>query len=296
MRPLLERLNEEVLVCDGAMGTMLIESGMPNGVCPEEWAVNKPGVLLSTHKAYVDAGADMIITNTFGANVIKLDKFKLRDKVEVINKKAVEIAKKAAGDKAYVLGDIGPTGGYLKPVGNIEPDELLAVFTQQARALCAAGVDAIILETISDLEELKTAIMAVKENTKLPLIASMTFQNLKEKGFRTTSGISIPQFVNDSLLSGCDVIGTNCTISITEMIGLVSEIRSLCSSFIIAEPNAGMPQLEGAKTVYKQTADEFVKDVPQLICAGANIVGGCCGTTPEHIRKLKQVRVIRDAE
>jgi len=214
----------------------------------------------------------------------------------VINKKAVEIAKKAAGDKAYVLGDIGPTGGYLKPVGNIEPDELLAVFTQQARALCAAGVDAIILETISDLEELKTAIMAVKENTKLPLIASMTFQNLKEKGFRTTSGISIPQFVNDSLLSGCDVIGTNCTISITEMIGLVSEIRSLCSSFIIAEPNAGMPQLEGAKTVYKQTADEFVKDVPQLICAGANIVGGCCGTTPEHIRKLKQVRVIRDAE
>ena len=289
MKDLLERLNDEILVCDGAMGSMLIERGMPEGSCPDFWGIKKHKVLSSIHKAYVDAGADMIITNTFGANRIKLSKFKLEKRTEEINKRATEIAKKAAGDKAYVLGDIGPSGEYLKPAGSLKQQELLDAFTEQVNALKEAGADAIILETISDLEELKTAIMAVKENTDLPLIANMTFQRTESKGFRTTSGISIPQFVNDALMAGCDVIGANCTVSAKDMVELIAEMKPLSTSFLIAEPNAGMPKLIGDKTTYEETPEDFAVFVPALIKAGANIIGGCCGTTPEHIRKIKEV-------
>lgn len=289
MIALLERLNEERLVCDGAIGTMLMSSGMPEGACPDEWGVKNKKVLASIHKAYIEAGADMIITNTFGANRIKLKKYKLEKKAEDINKRAAEIAKKCAGDKAYVLGDIGPTGEYLKPAGNIEPDEMLSCFAGQVKALESAGVDAVILETMSDMEELKNAIMATKENTKLPLIASMTFQVTKNKGFRTTSGISIPQFVNEALLAGCDVIGTNCNLTIAGMIGLITEMHSLSTAFLIAQPNAGMPKLVDGKAVYDESPDELEKYLPELIEAGVNIIGGCCGTTPEHIRKIKEI-------
>lgn len=288
MKNLLERLKEEILICDGAMGTMLMSKGMPEGVSVDYWGIKNKKLLMSIHKAYIDAGCDMIITNTFGANAIKLKRFRLHRKTADINKRAVEIAKEAAEGKTYVLGDVGPTGEYLKPVGNVEPEEMLCVFTEQVRALQEAGADAIILETMSDLEELRTAIMAVKENTKLPVIACMTFQRTAKKGFRTTSGITIPQFVSDSLLSGCDVIGANCTVTAADMAGLISEIRSLSTSFLIAQPNAGMPRLIGNKTVYEQSPDEFKKFIPKLIEAGANIIGGCCGTTPEHIRKVKE--------
>lgn len=290
MKNLLERLKEEILVCDGAMGTMLMSKGMPKGACPDYWGIKNKKILASIHKAYIDAGCDMIITNTFGANAIKLKKFKLQKKAKDINKKATEIAWEAAGgSRVYVLGDVGPTGEYLKPVGDVEPEEMLHVFTEQVKALQGAGVDAIILETMSDLEELKTAIMAAKENTKLPLIACMTFQRTAKKGFRTTSGISIPQFVNDSLLSGCDAIGANCSIAISDMVELISEMRNLSTSFLIAQPNAGSPKLVDNKAVYEQSPDEFKKFIPQLIKAGANIIGGCCGTTPEHIWRIKEV-------
>lgn len=289
MKNLLERLKDEVLVCDGAMGTMLMAKGMPEGACPDYWGIKNKKVLASIHKAYIDAGCDMVITNTFGANAIKLKKFRLEKKAPDINKKAVEIAKETTKGKAYILGDVGPSGEYLKPVGDIEPEEMLHVFTEQIKALQEAGVDAIILETMSDLEELKTAIMAAKENIKLPLIASMTFQRTAKKGFRTTSGISIPQFVNDSLLSGCDIIGANCTITIADMVKLISEMRKLTTSFLIAQPNAGLPRLVGNKTVYEQSPDEFKEFLPQLIEAGANIIGGCCGTTPEYIHRIKEV-------
>lgn len=288
MKKLLERLKEEILVCDGAMGTMLMSKGMPEGSCPDYWGIKNKKLLISIHKAYIDAGCDMIITNTFGANSIKLKRFRLQRKTKDLNKRAVEVARQAAEGKAYVLGDVGPTGEYLKPVGNVEPEEMLHVFTEQVKVLQEAGVDAVILETMSDLEELKTAIMAVKENIKLPLIACMTFQRTAKKGFRTTSGISIPQFVNDSLLSGCDVIGANCSITIADMVELISEMRKLSTSFLIAQPNAGTPRLVDNKPVYEQSPDEFRKFIPQLIKVGANIIGGCCGTTPEHIRRVKE--------
>jgi 5-methyltetrahydrofolate--homocysteine methyltransferase len=289
MQNIIERLNEHVLICDGAMGTMLILKGMPQGDCPDYWGIKKHKVLLGIHKEYIQAGADMITTNTFGSNWLKLKKYKLHKKVKQINKAAVDIAKDAAGDKAYVLGDIGPTGEYIKPVGEIEAKDMVSVFTEQAKILEESGVDAIILETFSDMEELKNAILAVKENTKLPVIASMTFQKLPEKGFRTTSGITIPQLVNECLLAGADVIGSNCTVTGIDMIDIVSEIRALGTAFIIAQPNAGMPRLEKGKTVYDESPEDFAKNIKAILEKGANIIGGCCGTGPGYIKKIREI-------
>ena len=289
MQNIIERLNEQVLICDGAMGTMLMLKGMPQGDCPDYWGTKKHKILFEIHKEYIDAGADMITTNTFGANWLKLKKYKLQKKVKQINKAAVDIAKEVASGKAYVLGDIGPTGEYAKPVGNIDAEEMVCVFAEQAKILEESGVDAIILETFSDMEELKNAILAIKENTRLPIIASMTFQKLPDKGFRTTSGISIPQLVSDSLLAGADVIGANCTVTGVDMIDIVSEIRALGTAFIIAQPNAGMPRLEKGKTVYDESPESFGKHVKAIIEKGVNIIGGCCGTTPDHIRKIREV-------
>jgi len=289
MKPLLERLNDDVLVCDGAMGTMLIQKGMPEGGCPDYWGTKEHKVLRSIHDEYIACGADMIITNTFGANWLKLKKYNLEKEMSRINRTAVGVAKEAAAGKAYVLGEIGPTGDYLKPAGNIEAETMLHVFTEQVNVLAESGADAIILDTFSDMEELKTAIMAVKENVKLPLIASMTFKKLESKGFRTTSGVTIPQFVNESLLAGCDIIGSNCSVTASDMADIVSGIRALGTAFIIAQPNAGTPRLEGKKTVYDESLDTFEKNTRKLKQAGANIIGGCCGTTPEHIRRIKTI-------
>jgi 5-methyltetrahydrofolate--homocysteine methyltransferase len=289
MQKIVDRLNEEVLICDGAMGTMLILKGMPDGDCPDYWGVKKHKILLGIHEEYIAAGADMITTNTFGSNWLKLKKYKLQNNVKKINKTAVDIARQAAGEKAYVLGDIGPTGEYIKPVGDIDIKDMVEVFTEQARVLEESGVDAIILETFSDMEELKTAILSIKENTKLPIIASMTFQKLPEKGFRTISGITIPQLVNESLLAGADIIGSNCTVTGIDMVSIVSEIRELGTAFIIAQPNAGMPRLEKGRTLYDESPEDFSKHIKAMVEKGANIIGGCCGTGPEHIRKIKEV-------
>ncbi|MBN1405435.1 MAG: homocysteine S-methyltransferase family protein [Candidatus Omnitrophica bacterium] len=289
MKPLMERVKDEVLVCDGAMGTQLIEKGLPLGECPELWAIKRHKVLFAIHNSYIKAGADMITTNTFGANRIKLKKFKIDKKLAQINSDAVKIAKAAAADKAYVLGNIGPTGEYLEPAGSLKFDECYDVFLEQAKILEAEGADAIIIETMTDIEELKAAVIAIKENVKkIPLIACMSFSKTKQGAYRTTSGATIPQMVDEVLMTGVDVIGANCGVDIEQMTEVIARMRPLTTAFIIAEPNAGNPKLVNNKTVYAQSADEFSKHIPALINAGANVIGGCCGTTPEHIRKIKE--------
>ena len=286
MKALIERLEHEVLVCDGAMGTQLIEKGMPNQECPDYWGIKNPKILADIHSAYIDAGADMIITNTFGANRIKLQKFKLEKELKRINTEAVKIAKKAAaGSNAYVLADIGPVGEYLEPVGKLKSDDCYNAFLAQAKILEAEGVNAIIIETMTDIEELKVAIKVIKENIKIPLITTMSFGKTAQGGYRTTSGITVPQMVD---MAKADVIGSNCGVDIAQMVDIITQMRPLSITPIIAQPNAGAPQLVNNRTVYKQTPDEFAEYIPQLIKAGANIVGGCCGTTPEHIRKIKK--------
>ncbi|MFA5370251.1 MAG: homocysteine S-methyltransferase family protein, partial [Candidatus Omnitrophota bacterium] len=180
MKSIKERLGKETLVCDGAMGTMLMQKGMPAGECPDYWGIVNHKTLLSIHKSYIEAGADMITTNTFGSNWLKLKRCGLHDKLKQINMTAAEIAREASRDKVYVLGDIGPSGEYIKPAGDIELKQMYSVFAEQARILEEAGADIIILETFYDLEELSSAILAAKENTKLPVIASMTFQRLRD--------------------------------------------------------------------------------------------------------------------
>jgi len=288
MKPLLERLNDDILICDGAMGTMLIEKGMPEGECPDYWGIKNFKVLRSIHDEYINSGADMVITNTFGANWIKLKKYGLEKKLDEINRTAVEVARESAAGRSYVLGEIGPTGEYLAPIGSIQLEEMFRVFVDQVKSLEESGVDAIILNTFSDIGELKVAIKAVKDNSKLPLIASMTFQRLDIKGFRTTSGITIAQFVSEGLLAGSDIIGANCSVIGSDIADIVSEIRALEPVYIIAAPNAGMPRLDNGKTLYDESPDSFAKNIPKIIDAGANIIGGCCGTTPEHIRKIRE--------
>ncbi len=288
MKPLMERLQDEVLVCDGAMGTQLLEKGLGLGECPEYFGINNKKILLDIHKSYIKAGADMIITNTFGANRIKLQKFKLQDKLQEINSQAVKIAKDAADNKTYVLGGLGPMGEYIKPVGNLSFDDCYKAFLEQAKIFESEGVEAIIIETMTGVEELKAAIMAVKEKTKLPVIASMAFDKTAQGSYRTTSGVSIPQLVSDALMAGADTIGANCGVDITDMVEIIKEMRPLSTAFIIAQPNAGKPKLQGDKTVYEQSPGEFAGYIPQLIKSGANIIGGCCGTTPEHIKYIRE--------
>ncbi|MFH0732426.1 MAG: homocysteine S-methyltransferase family protein [Candidatus Omnitrophota bacterium] len=288
MKPLIEQLNEKILVCDGAMGTQLISKGLPQGESPDYWAIKNSRILSGIHKAYLDAGADMITSNTFGANRIKLKRLKLQNKTEQINAQALKIARAACANSAYVLGDIGPTGEYLKPVGNLDFNDCYNAFLEQARIFESEGADAIIIETMTDIEELRAAVMAVKENIKLPLIACMSFGKTAKGAYRTTSGVSIPQMVQHTLTAGSDVIGSNCGVDIAGMIEIISEMRPLGTAFIIAQPNAGDPQLINGQTVYSQSAEVFARHLAQLIKAGPNIIGACCGSTPEHIKKIRE--------
>ncbi|MDD5503705.1 MAG: homocysteine S-methyltransferase family protein [Candidatus Omnitrophica bacterium] len=288
MKDIKKRLIREVLVCDGAMGTMLMQNGMPEGECPDYWGMVNHKKLLDIHKSYIQAGADMITTNTFGSNWLKLKRFSLQDKVRQINTISAELARQAARDKAYVLGDIGPSGEYIKPVGDIEFDQMYNIFAEQARTLEDARVDLILLETFYDMQELNCAILAVKDNTKLPVIASMTFQRLKDKSFKTTSGINIACFVEQAVKAGADIIGSNCTVTGIDMADIVLGIKEQKASAIIAQPNAGMPRMESDRIVYDETAECFGKHTISLIEKGANIIGGCCGTTPEHIKSVRR--------
>ncbi|MFA5069219.1 MAG: homocysteine S-methyltransferase family protein [Candidatus Omnitrophota bacterium] len=288
MKSIKERLGKETLVCDGAMGTMLMQKGMPAGECPDYWGIVNHKTLLSIHKSYIEAGADMITTNTFGSNWLKLKRCGLHDKLKQINMTAAEIAREASRDKVYVLGDIGPSGEYIKPAGDIELKQMYSVFAEQARILEEAGADIIILETFYDLEELSSAILAAKENTKLPVIASMTFQRLRDNTFKTTSGASIACFVERCLKAGADIIGSNCTVTGADMADIIAKINAFKVPAVIAQPNAGMPRVDAGRIIYDESAECFRKHIRPLIEKGCDIIGGCCGTTPGHIRMIRR--------
>ena len=292
MLPLVERLkNKEVLICDGAMGTSVQAMGLEPGEAPEQWNISNSGAVKKVHKSFIGAGCDMIVTNTFGGNLIKLKKAGLENKFELLNRKAVEIAKDAAGDKdIYVIGDIGPTGEFIRPVGNCSEEEFFDTFFEQAEILAKSGVGAFIIETMSALDELKIAVTACKKAANLPVIATMTF-NAGEKGYKTMMGVSIEHFVNEILVSECDVIGANCGCGSRQMVEIMAQMRKIAGkgTFLIAQPNAGMPKLINGKTVFNETAPDFAKAILELKKIGVNIIGGCCGTTPGHIREIVKI-------
>lgn len=285
----LKRLQSEVLVSDGAMGTMLQTAGYTPNTCPEKWGIENTDKLQHIHRSYLDAGADILLTNTFGGNTFKLQKYNLSEQVHTINQRAAEIAVDIAGDKAYVAGDIGPTGEFLEPIGQVTESACYEAFAEQAEGLKAGGVDVIIIETMTALNEIQIAIKAAKE-TGLPVIASMAFTVVKD-GFRTIMGVAPREAATGMIEAGADVIGANCgDVMMAEMPALIAELRlyvgCAADTYIIIQPNAGRPQLIEGKTVFLQSPQDIASGVDAVLTAGANIIGGCCGTTPEHIRQI----------
>jgi 5-methyltetrahydrofolate--homocysteine methyltransferase len=279
--------NREPLISDGAWGTFLHKKGLKAGECPELWNVTHPDEISDIARSYVEAGADMIETNSFGGNYFKLANYGLQHRVTELSKKAAEISRKAAGPDRFVLGSIGPTGKLLM-MDEATPEQLYDAFRVQSLALEAGGADAIIIETMTDLEEATIAVRAAAEHTKCPVICTMTFDKTVDGEFRTMMGISPSEMTLALVDAGASVIGANCGNGIADMIGIVNEIRSVNGDIpVLIHANAGMPHLEDGKTVFPESPEDMASRVKEIIGAGANIIGGCCGTTPEHICEMK---------
>lgn len=286
-KPLLEKIKEGVLLLDGAMGTQLDAHGAEPGACQGEWNVSHPEVVEQIHTDYIRAGSEAILTNTFQGTRWALNRHGLGDRVGEFNTAALRIARKAAGNDRYVVADIGPTTQFVHPLGEKTQEEFVEVFREEISFL-TDGADAIAIQTMTALDELVAAVRAAKE-TQLPVIASMSFTPDVGKGFRTIMGVSIEQMVRQLEEEGADGIGTNCgTVDIADVVNIVREIRGLTSLPILAEANAGKPRIIGETTVFDQTPEIMAVHIPALAEAGANIIGGCCGTTPDHIRAFAE--------
>ena len=288
-KPLLEVLADRILVGDGAMGTFLIQEGLSSGEGPEEWNASHGEIVQQVHSVYFQAGSDLVLTNTFGGNRIKLACYGLADRLEELNRRAVELARAAAGDDKYVLGDIGPCGGLLEPYGDLAKTEAEEAFVQQTEALVSCDVDGIIIETMPDLEEMKTALRAVKRVTQLPVLTSITFQNGQGKdGHRTFMGQSSTECASQLQSLGADIVGTNCGVGSREMVEIIGEMASACPGIrLIAQPNAGLPIVESGETVYPETPKQMAECVDSFLKAGVRILGACCGSSPDHIRAIR---------
>ena len=267
---------------DGATGSNLQKAGMPTGVCPEQWILDHPDVILDLQKQYIAAGTQILYAPTFSGNRIKLEEYGLADKIIEINTKLVQLCKEAAGDKGLVCGDMTMTGQSLKPMGNLELEELIDIYREQANILYEAGVDLFVIETMMSLAETRAAVLAIKETCDLPIMVSMTFD---EKG-KTLYG-NTPESCMVVLQSlGADVIGINCSTGPDKMAEMVRQMKKYANVPILAKPNAGLPQMVDGETVYDMGPEEFASFGPLLMEAGASVLGGCCGTTPEHIAHL----------
>jgi 5-methyltetrahydrofolate--homocysteine methyltransferase len=273
----------KVTVADGAWGTELDKLGCPPGYCREEWNVSRPELVEQVAASYVAAGSRIILTNTFGGSRLILEGHGFQDRVGEFNKAGAAISKRAAASKARVFGSIGPSGKMLL-IGEVNEQTLFDVFKEQAEALAAGGADGLVVETMSDLTEACAALRAAK-TTGLLVVASMTFDSGRDKG-STMMGVSPEQAVKGLTDAGADIIGCNCGIGIDNYIKVAGRLRAVTDKPIWVKANAGLPEIDGSKVVYRMTPKEFALKVGSLIEAGASIVGGCCGTTPEFIRAI----------
>lgn len=287
MKPLLETLKEQkILISDGAWGTFLQSKGLQPSECPELWNLTHRNDVLEIAKSYIDAGADIILTNSFGGSPIKLKHYGLENGTYELNYAAASISREAAGDSHYVLGSIGPTGALLM-MGEISEDELYEGFSIQSKALKEGGVDAILIETMSDIDEAKIAIKAAKESTGLNIICTFTFEKTITGEYKTMMGVSPSEMTIAIKEAGADIIGTNCGNGFDQMIEIVREIRNIDNSIpILVHANAGKPIYKDGITLFPETPEYMASKVLKLIESGANIIGGCCGTTPAHISAL----------
>ena len=292
-KPILEAIKERTLLGDGAMGTQLMLAGLEQGHCGEAWNLTHPDRVLGIQRRYAEAGSDCILTNTFGGSRIMLNRHGNADKVVEINQAAVKIVRdafKAVGREGYVIGDVGPFGGLMQPYGEFSEDEVRAAFTEQAKALVDGGADAIIIETQTSLEELQLGIEAAKNAGAACIIGSMAYDvTLDGSSFRTMMGVDPERAAEFMQENGVDIVALNCGtgMNMQRAADAVQRYKQSCELPVMAQPNAGQPKLVNMKIVYDETPQEMVKGVVPLLEAGVNILGACCGSTPDHIRAFR---------
>lgn len=268
------------------MGTEIFKRGIKPGKLPDILNIEQSEIITEIHKAYYNAGSDMCQTNTFGSSYLNLQKYKLEDRIKEINQKAIELLKKICPPNHLIVGDIGPSGEFKPPIGKATYDEWYSSYLKQIKYL-EPGIDLWHIETISDIEEMVAAIQAVKEVSKKPIISSMTYKKTK-RGFFTIMGNTLKECIEKVENENVGVIGGNCTLGSKEMIDLIKEMKNITNKPISIKPNAGKPRLtQGGITHYDQPEQDFAKDILQIVKSGAKIVGGCCGTSPKTIKKIK---------
>jgi 5-methyltetrahydrofolate--homocysteine methyltransferase len=285
---LLAELKARTLLCDGAKGTQLMLRGLAPGTCGELWNVQNPAAVEAIHRAYRQAGCDLITTNTFGGTRFALDRHGLGGRAAEFNRAGAGIAAKAAGSQGWVLGDIGPFGGFLEPMGDTTPDQLAGIFKEQAAALYDGGADAIIVETMSDPAEMSIAIKSAKAAKSAPVIATYAFGR-QDGIFRTMMGTTLADAIAAAVAAGADVVGANCgtALNLDDYLRLAEQlVKAAGKTPAILQPNAGSPTTVDGKLVYPASPAEMAKLIGPLRKLGLGIIGGCCGTTPEHLKAM----------
>jgi len=290
VKPMLDRLKKgEVLVADGAMGTLLLDKGLQVGECPEALNLSKPEILKDIALSYLHAGADIVQTNTFGGSPMKLKEYGLEDKTEEINQRAASLVRESVNNRAYVSGSCGPSGRILAPYGDTEPEALYSGFERQIRSLVEAAVDVVCIETMTDLREAVLAVQAAKAvSVRTTVMATMTFDETP-RGFYTIMGVSVAEAAAGLQEAGADVIGSNCGNGIENMVRIAREFIEVTSLPVIIQSNAGKPEIKDGRPYYPEPPALFAEKARELMAAGVSIIGGCCGTTGEHIRAIREV-------
>jgi len=287
---LLDELALRPLCCDGAMGTQLFARGLTPGSCGMLWNIERPGDVGGIHLAYRDAGCDIITSNSFGGTRFALEIHGMVDRCVELNRAAATVARAAAGDHGWVLGDVGPFGDFLEPVGDVTADELREAFQAQIAALIEGGADVILVETMSDPAEAVVGIEAAKAcAADVPVIATYAFQKTAPGEFRTMMGTTAAEAVRHATAAGADIVGANCGtgLNLDDYVKLAEQlVAAVGKAPVIVQPNAGSPHTENGKTIYKATPEEMTATATRLLAAGVRIIGGCCGTTPAHLAAM----------
>jgi len=285
---LLTLLERKVLLADGAMGTQLQNRGLSSGQCPEQLNLTQPETVQNVYSDYFSAGSDIIETNTFGGSESRLALHGMENSVHEINKRAAELAVEVRPPGKFVAGSVGPTGEVLHPLGTLSEEKANSMFSEQITALLEGGVDAIFIETMMALEEIEIAIRAAKDLTSLPVSATMTFE-IGKAGPRTAWGVSPGEMITRLSDSGADILGANCGQGFDEMAKIVEILRDNTDMLLLAQANAGLPVMKDGKSTYIESPEEMEPKAQKILESGVNIIGGCCGTGPEHIKILRKL-------